>query len=113
MTKLSATLPDDHGLGAIARQLVDEPETVHVVLALVDTKKITTDVDSGDAEATARIRQLEVIAGEDLQWVERAMRRARERRTGATMLPIELEDDLSQALAGIVDEGEDDEAGEG
>ena len=35
--------------------------SIHVVIALVDCKRITTDVDSGDTAPDARIRRVEVI----------------------------------------------------
>lgn len=94
MTKLSASLPDDHGLGAIRGVLVDEPERVHAALVLIDTQKITEEIDTGERVATVRIRQIEVIGGDDLEWVGRAFRRAREARTGQAVLPIELELEL-------------------
>ena len=54
MTKLGSSLPkgEANGMQALARQLIDEPEKVHVVVMLVDCKKITTDVDNGDVDAT-------------------------------------------------------------
>jgi hypothetical protein len=44
MTKLASSLPggDANGLTALARQLIDSPHDIHVVVALVDCKKITT-----------------------------------------------------------------------
>ena len=56
MTKLASALPkgEANGLNALSRKLTDEPEAVHVVIALVDCKSITTDVDTGDVEPTAR-----------------------------------------------------------
>lgn len=41
MTKLASSLPggDANGLVAIARQLIDTPHEVHVVVGLVDCKR--------------------------------------------------------------------------
>lgn len=99
MTKLASALPrgEANGLEALARKLIDSPQGVHVVVALVDCKKITTDADSGDIEATARIRRLEPI-DVDRDLVAKIMRRAMEKRTGKTVLPFDLEEDLRAAL---------------
>ena len=60
---IAGALPagEANGLAAIARELVDSPNQVHVVIALVDCSKITTKTDSGDVIPTARIRRIEAI----------------------------------------------------
>ena len=42
MTKLASALPkgESNGLEALARELIDSPSSVHVVVALVDCKRI-------------------------------------------------------------------------
>src|SRR5260370_12366947 len=52
---LSETLPkgDANGLGPIVRTLIDEPHRFHVVMAIIDCKKVTTDFDTGDVVPTA------------------------------------------------------------
>ena len=103
MTKLGAGLPkgEANGLGALARVLIDTPEHVHVVIALVDCKKISTDVDSGDVEPTARIRRIEAVLPEDHKHAEKMLRRSLEKRTGKVVLPFDLEEDLRAAFGGI------------
>jgi hypothetical protein len=103
MTKLTSSLPggDANGLIAIARQLIDSPHDVHVIVGLVDCKKITTDNDSGDVVPTARIRRIEVIDGDDKTLAAKMMRRALETRTGKTVLPFDLEEDLRAAFGNI------------
>jgi hypothetical protein len=94
---LSGSLPADdrNGLASIVRQLVSDPEDVHVAIVLLDTKKITTDVETGDVVPTARVRAIEPISGtEDGKELERLLRRAYERRTGQRELPLELEREL-------------------
>jgi hypothetical protein len=101
MTKLAANLPKGtaNGLQVIAQSLVDEPERVHAVIALIDCKKVTTDFDSGEVVPTARIRRIEVIQdGEDLGMAQRVIRRALERRTGKTVLPFDIEDEIASAF---------------
>lgn len=95
--RMSGRLPvdDRNGLVSIARELVDDPERVHVVIALVDTLKVTTNIESGDVVPTVRVRAIEPI-GEttDAYELERLLRRAYERRTGHVELPLELEREL-------------------
>ena len=103
MTKLASALPggDANGLTAIARQLIDNPHDVHVVVGLVDCKRITTDNDSGEIMPTARLRRIEVIGGDDRDLAAKMMRRALEVRTGKTVLPFDLEEDLRAAFGRI------------
>ena len=103
MTKLAGSLPggDANGLTAIARQLIDEPHEVHVVVALVDCKSTKTDNDSGEVVPTARIRRIEVIGENDRDLAAKMMRRALEERTGKTVLPFDLEEDLRAAFGRI------------
>ena len=103
MTKITSSLPggDANGLVAIARDLIDNPHEIHVVIALVDCKKTTTDNDSGAVEPTARIRRIEVIDGPDKDLAAKMMRRALEQRTGKTVLPFDLEEDLRAAFGNI------------
>jgi hypothetical protein len=95
MTKLASTLPggDGNGLNAIARKLIDNPHDVHVVIALVDCKKVTTDNDSGEIVPTAEEADRDIAA--------KMMRRALEKRTGKTVLPFDLEEDLRAAFGRI------------
>ena len=103
MTKLASSLPggDANGLTSIARDLIDSPHDVHVVVALVDCKKITTDNDSGEVVPTARVRRIEVIGEADRDLAAKMMRRALEQRTGKTVLPFDLEEDLRAAFGRI------------
>lgn len=103
MTKLASALPkgDGNGLDALARDLIDSPHDVHVIVALVDCKKITTDNDSGEIEPTARIRRVEVISEDDKDLAAKMLRRALERRTGKTVLPFDLEEDMRAAFGNV------------
>lgn len=103
MTRLGGNLPrgDANGLDALARALIDTPDQVHVVVALVDCKKITTDTDTGDVEPTARIRRIEAITADDRRLASQMLRRALERRTGKTVLPYDLEEDMRAAFGNI------------
>ena len=104
MTKIASALPggDANGLTAIARELIDTPHEVHVVVALVDCKRTTVDNDSGEVVPTARIRRVEVIGdAEDKALANKMLRRSLERRTGKTVLPFDLEEDLRAAFGRI------------
>lgn len=100
MTKLASALPkgDGNGLDALARALVDQPHDVQVVVALIDCKKITTDNDDGTIEPTARIRRIEAITESDKELAAKMLRRALEKRTGKTVLPFDLEEDMRAAF---------------
>lgn len=95
---LSGSLPNDdrNGFGTVSAALVDDPEARHIIVAIVNCKKITTDVDTGDVVPTARICAIEAFRGEtaDAKELRRLWRRAFERRTGKVELPLELEREL-------------------
>jgi len=98
--KLASALPkgDANGLGPIVLDLVQDPARFKVVLAIVDCKQITTNADTGEVVPTARIRRVEAILDGDLSTARRLMERALERRTGRTMLPLGLEDEMRAAF---------------
>lgn len=100
VTKLSSSLPsgDGNGLNAITRQLIEKPHELRVAICLVDCKQTTTDNDSGEIIPTARVRRIEVIDSDDIETAHRLMRRALELRTGQTVLPLDLEDELRDAF---------------
>lgn len=109
--KLSGSLPGDdrNGLSALATQMLDNPEATHIVVAVIDCTKITTDVASGDVVPTARICAIEAFSGAtaDAAELRRLWRRAYERRTGKVELPLELERELDAITV-----TEDDDEGE-
>jgi hypothetical protein len=95
--KLASKLPDGdrNGLSAIATAMVEHPDKVHVVVALVDCSKLTTNTDTGDVVPTARVRRIEVMRDvEDGRRLRQLLRREWERRTGKTVLPFEMEEEL-------------------
>lgn len=104
MTKLGGTLPKDHrnGLGVIEQSLLGEPYRMHVVMALVDCKSVTTNHDEGTVTPTARVRRIEVVLARDHELAELIMRRAIEARTGQLELDMdEIKDELRQAFDGV------------
>jgi hypothetical protein len=103
--KLTTALPrgEANGLSPIVMDLIDNPSGFKVVLAIIDCKSITTDADTGEVVPTARIRRIEAVVEGDLRTARRLMERALESRTGKTMLPLGLEDEMRAAFgeAGI------------
>ena len=101
--KLAGQLPKGvaNGLDPIIAELVDTPDHFQVVMAIVDCKEIKTDTDTGEVIPTMRIRRIEAITGHDKAAARRLMRRATEHRTGRVELPLELEEDMSNALGTI------------
>jgi hypothetical protein len=100
MTKFSGSLPkgDLNGLTALSNQLLRNPKGTHIIVGVIDVKTITTDVDTADQTATVRFRRVEAIDPADADHAVRMMQRAAERRTGAAMLPIEMEDELRELM---------------
>jgi hypothetical protein len=99
MPKLSSGLPkeaDRNGLYALAGKLLNDPTERHVVVAVVDCSKITTNTDTGEREATVRVLRIEAVAPQDDREAQRLVRRALEHRTSVDVLPIELERDLEE-----------------
>lgn len=101
--KIGGSLPkgDANGMGPIVRDLIDHPHRFHVLLCIVDCKKVATDHDTGEVVPTARIRRVEVVLPEDLKAAEKLLRRALEKRAGLTVLPMDLEDEVSIAFGRV------------
>lgn len=99
--KLASALPaeiDRNGLGAILRDLVDDPTGLRVLIAIVDTKELHTITDTGEVVPVARVRRIEALTGPDLGAGHQLFRRAHERRTGRVQLSIEDEDEIRDAF---------------
>lgn len=98
--KLAGALPKGqaNGLALLDHVVNQDPETRHVVIAILSTKKLTTDIDSGDVEAAMRIDRVERILPADAETAEKMLRRSLEKRSGMTVLPIDIEDDISEAF---------------
>lgn len=99
MTKLASALPDGHGLdGRIRETLLADPRQRHVVVAVLNTSKITRDLDKGEMEPTAAIRTIEPVTPDDLPLAEQILTRGRDRRLGSTLLPLGIEDSVLAAF---------------
>jgi hypothetical protein len=112
---LGGNLPrgDANGLSALAADLIREPEHKRVIIAIIDNPKTIVHNVTGDRVATVRILRIEAVLPADLPAAEKLIRRALEKRTGQTVLPLELEDELSDAFAEFDPADPDGEAEEG
>lgn len=100
MTKLASNLPDGHGLEAVRRQLLEEPRHKHVAVALVNCAKEVVDHEKGSREPVAAIRTIEVVHPDDVALTHQILTRGRDRRLGSTVLPLDLEDDITGTFRG-------------
>lgn len=96
MTRMATGLPtaEHNGLEPIIGDLIDHPHRPRLAVVVLDCPRTTLDNDTESAEATVRIRRIEVIDGEDSTEATNLLRRAYERRTGQTVLPLDLEEEL-------------------
>lgn len=96
--KLAAKLPDGeaNGLVRILRALTQAPGDSHVVVAVVDCSRITTDIDTGDVIPTARILEIEPLSERDADAALEMLRRAFVRRTGQQMLGLAVDPETGE-----------------
>lgn len=90
MTKLSSSLPkeyDEDGLGSINQELVAHPTDTQMVVAMIDCKSVTRDIDTGLDIATARILHIEPLRGPEEDQARELLANAQERRTGKRLIP--------------------------
>jgi hypothetical protein len=92
--KIAGSTPDGdkNGLTAVLAQLIHRPERIHVAVVLLDTKSLSTDVDTGDVTPTVRLRAIEVFEADTAEAVRaREMLRQRyARRTDRPELPFDI-----------------------
>jgi hypothetical protein len=115
--KLAGKLPpgEANGIAPIGPEMAEHPGRLRVVLAIVDCQEVRLNTITGDTVTYARVRRIEVALARDLGTAEQLMRRALEARSGQTVLPMELEDELRSAFADFdpdADDDQGDEAGE-
>lgn len=90
MTKLSSSLPkeyEDDGLGSINIDLVKRPTDTQMVVAMIDCKSVTRDIDTGIDIATARILHIEPLREHEADQARELLQNAQERRTGRRAIP--------------------------
>lgn len=91
MPKFAAALPNDdrNGLESLSRAFVNDPAGCHLIVALIDCKSITTDVDTGAEIPTLRFRAVEGFTRDSRTGRElhRLWRETWQARTGQKTLP--------------------------
>lgn len=111
--KLASSLPTHdelNGLRFLANDIVESPDELVVAVVVLGTQKLTTDVETGDVVPTTRVRRVEPITNdEDRARLGNIATRALERRTGKTVLPLDLEDELREAFGATTKENPGEE----
>lgn len=90
--KLSPKLPPPelNGLDWLYGPLRRDPHTAHVVVALVDCARLTTDVDEDTVEVTARLTHVEAVRDPDVVLAQlRLLAQLTAQRTGQTALDLD------------------------
>lgn len=105
--KIASALPKENanGLSPIYTKLINHPEQVHVIIALVDCSKLTTDTDTGDIDPTLRVLRVEAVTEADKPEAAGMIRAAIEKRTGATVLDgfeDDIDHDMKAAFGGAM-----------
>lgn len=92
--KIGTKLPryeNRNGLHLLMRSLLHEPYKTHLAVVVLDTAKITRDLENDDEFPTVRIRAIEPITGGDVGRLRTILQRAYEERTGNVELPLDFE----------------------
>lgn len=97
--KIGTKLPkqfDRNGLGVIARELLVDPAKPHMAIVVLETAKITRDLEADDEYPTVRIVAIEPIVSGDVARLRTMLQRAYETRTGNLELPADWEAVLAE-----------------
>jgi hypothetical protein len=106
--KAQAKIPksdDKNGLIELAGILADEatgraPARKRAALVIFEPLRVTIEKD-GTEKVTIEILRAETILPEDTPGAEKFLRRALEKRSGETTLPLELEDEITEAFGAM------------
>jgi hypothetical protein len=93
--RLWPVLPKDverNGLAAVEQALIGDPEGTHVIIAVINQRRVTTDADSGETTPAARVLHVEAITGADEASARQLLVSAHKNRTGVEQLPFESDD---------------------
>jgi hypothetical protein len=94
--RFAAALPkeaENNGLTLIEKQLIDDPEGTHVIVGIIDTKKIITDIGNADTIPHAEFKHVEVITGASEDSAREMLAAAALNRNGSQQLPLDDGDD--------------------
>jgi hypothetical protein len=74
---------ENNGLEAIAKALIEDPHTRHVIVAVIETSAVRTDYRDGGAKTpTVRFVQIEAVDGSDAEQARAMLDKAFRARTG-------------------------------
>ncbi|MPZ66197.1 MAG: hypothetical protein GEU83_12010 [Pseudonocardiaceae bacterium] len=93
--KMTSALPKDDRDGLDPGIFLKDPDVAHLAVVLLDTKAITSDVDSGEEYPTVRVRAIESFHrnSETGKQLQRIWRETWEQRTGNRSLPLDIDGD--------------------
>ncbi|AYD87401.1 hypothetical protein SEA_VALENTINIPUFF_107 [Microbacterium phage ValentiniPuff] len=100
--KINSALPkgEADGLSSLEAQMLKKLKPV-VALVILEPTVIDEDVKTHEKSLKVGIRRIEALIPEDIETATRLVQRAFEARTGDATLPIELENDINEALKGV------------
>lgn len=88
-----------NGLVSLAADAITTPDEQWVAVVVLNVKKLTTNLDTHEVIPTFRVVRIEpIVEPGDKAYLGRIASRAHERRTGKTVLPLDIEDDLRAAF---------------
>lgn len=100
--KINSALPkgDADGLSGLEGQMLKKLKPV-VALVILEPTVIDEDVKTHEKSLKVGIRRIEALLPDDIEAATRLLQRSFESRTGDSTLPIELEEDIRDALKGV------------
>lgn len=100
--KLNSALPkgDADGLSGLEAQMIKKQKPV-VAMVILEPAIIDEDLETHEKSLKVRIRRIEALLPDDVEAASRLLQRSFESRTGDSTLPIELENDIKEALKGV------------
>lgn len=100
--KMKGTLPkgESNGISALEPKILKKSHPI-VALVVLDEAGRYQDHETLEWEVTLKIRRIEAVLAEDIEAATRLVQRAYESRTGDATLPIELEEEIRDALKGV------------
>ena len=115
---VSATFKKDereyNGMEGIREDLIAKPLERHVIVAVIETIRLSTDVrDGGTITPTVRLCNVEPVFGDDAVIARKLLDAAYHERTGQTAPPATLFDDMDpEDMDDWGDDGDAPELGE-
>jgi len=100
--KYKGALPkgDSDGLSSLEAIILKQSQPVVAVVILEEHERRQMH-DTKEWEVTMRMRRVEALLPDDVEAATRLLQRSFESRTGESTLPIELENDINDALKGV------------